>query len=193
MNFYFQHHQIFVSLQHIETVKPLQYAPVSSQTLAEKNVKIVAISGLSYRKAPTATFGITYSNHFLPMQLIYGGKTQASYPKSKFPSSLSLSANLKHFSNTVESLKLINEVIVPYVDEQRRTLDDANQAALLIIDVFRGQMTDPVTQALKDNNIILVKIPPNITHIYQPLDLPVNRSAKAFFKRKFAVVFERNS
>ena len=97
---------------------PLKYAPVSSQTLAEKNVKTVAISGLSYRKALTATFGITYSNHFLPMQLIYGGKTQASYPKFKFPSSFSLSANPKHFSNTVESLKLISEVIVPYVDEQ---------------------------------------------------------------------------
>ena len=47
-------------------------------------------------------------------------------------------------------------------------------------------MTDPVTQALKDNNLILVKIPPNMTHIYQPLDLTVNSSAKAFFKRKFA-------
>ena len=164
----------------------LKYPPVSSQTLAEKNVKTVAISGLSYRKALTETFGITYSNHFLPMQLIYGGKTQASYLKFKFPLSFSLSANPKHISNTVESLKLINEVIVPYVDEQRRKLDDANPAASMIIDVFRGQMTDPVTQALKDNNIILVKIPPKMTHIYQPLDLTVNPSAKAFFKRKFA-------
>ena len=46
-------------------------------------------------------------------------------------------------------------------------------------------MTDPVTQALKNNNIILVKIPPNMTHIYQPLDLTVNHSATAFFKRRF--------
>ena len=164
---------------------PLKYAPVSSQTLAKKNVKTVAISGLSYLQALTAIFGVTFSNQFFPMQLIYGGKTEASYPKFKFPSSFSLSANPKHFSNTAESLKLISEVIVPYVDEQRKTLGDANQAALLIIDVFRGQMTDPVVEAPKENKIILVKIPPNMTHIYQPLDLTVNRSAKAFFKRKF--------
>ena len=164
---------------------PLKYAPVSSQTLAKKNVKTVAISGLSYRQGLTATFGVTFSNQFLPMQLVYGGKTEASYPKVKFSSSFSLSANPKHFSNTAELLKLINEVIVPYVDEQRKTLGDANQAALLIIDVFRGQMTDPVLEALKENKIILVKIPPNMTHIYQPLDLTVNRSTKAFFKRKF--------
>ena len=69
---------------------PLKYASVSSQTLDKRNFKTVAISGLSYRKALTAMFGITFSNHFIPMQLIYGGKTAASYPKFDFPSSFSL-------------------------------------------------------------------------------------------------------
>ena len=50
-------------------------------------------------KGLTATFSITFSNHFLSMQLIYGGKTAASYPKFDFPFSFSLSANEKHFSN----------------------------------------------------------------------------------------------
>ena len=120
------------------------------------------------------------------MQSIYGGKTAASYRKFDFPSSFSLSTSEKHFSNTNESLKLIKEVILPYVKEQKKSLDDENQAALLIIDVFRGQMTVPVTQALKNNNIILVKIPPNITHIYKPLDLTVNRSAKLKFTKWYS-------
>lgn len=68
-----------------------------------------------------------------------------TYPKFDFPLSFSLSTNEKHFSNTKESLKLINEVILPYLKEQRKSLDDQNNAALLIIDVFRGQMMDPVT------------------------------------------------
>ena len=80
---------------------------------------------------------------------------------------------------------MINEVILPYVKEQRKSLDEENQAALLIIDVFRSQMTDPVIQALKNNIIILVKIPPNMTHIYQPLKLTVKCSAKEFFKCSF--------
>ena len=66
------------------------------------------------------------------MQMICGGKTAASYSKFDFPSSFSFSANEKHFSNTNELLKLINEVIFPYVEEQRKNLDDENQAALLI-------------------------------------------------------------
>ena len=85
---------------------PLTYAPVCSQTLAQKNAKSVPISGLSFRQSLTATFGITYSNNFLPMQLIYAFKTAQSFPKFKFPQSISLSANEKHFSNTNESLKL---------------------------------------------------------------------------------------
>ena len=54
---------------------PLKYAPVSNQTMAQKGSKHVAIKGSSYKNAITATFGITYDNQFLPIQLIYSGKT----------------------------------------------------------------------------------------------------------------------
>ena len=66
---------------------PSKLAPASRHTLAEKNSKHVSIAGSSYKQAITATFGITMSNDFLPMQLIYGGKTQKSFPKFKFPDS----------------------------------------------------------------------------------------------------------
>ena len=54
---------------------PLKYAPVASQTIAKKNSKHIHVAGFSYKQAITGTFGITYSNLFLPMQLIYGGKS----------------------------------------------------------------------------------------------------------------------
>ena len=50
-------------------------------------------------------------------------------------------------------------------------------------------MKQPVIVLLKDNNIFLVRVPPNMTHLYQLLDLTVNRSAKSFFKRKFTEWF----
>ena len=135
---------------------PLKYAPVTSQTLAEKGSEHVGIFGMTYRKSLTATFGITFSNTFLPMQLIYGGKTAQSIPRTKFPEPFSLSANVKHFSNTTESIKLIHEIILPYVERERRRLDSECQPALLIIDVFRGQMTQPVLDLLKENDILLM-------------------------------------
>ena len=69
------------------------------------------------------------------MQLIYDGKTPRSIPRVDFPSSFSLSANPKHFSNTEESIKVINEVIVPYITSKSRELGlHVNSPALLILD-----------------------------------------------------------
>ena len=53
------------------------------------------------------------------MQLIYGGKANQSLPKSEFLVRFSLSANPKHYSTTAESIKLINELIIPYIQKER--------------------------------------------------------------------------
>ena len=151
-----------------------------------ENSKHVSISGSSDKRAITATFGITLNNSFLPMQLIYGGKTAQSLPKFEFPSSFSLSVNPSHFSNTKESISLIEDVIIPYVISQRKSLGvGEDQYALLILNVFSGQMTEPVKEKLKENRILFVCVPANMTKLFQPLDLTVNLSFKAMMKRKF--------
>ena len=98
----------------------LKYAPCSRQTLAPKNSKHVAISGTSNKKAITGTLVITLDGHCLPFQLIYGEKTTRSLPKFKVPKKFSLSVNEKHFSNTQESLKILREIAIPYVNQQRQ-------------------------------------------------------------------------
>ena len=107
-------------------------------------------------------------------------------PRFEFPKSFSLSANEKHFSNTTESLKLLDEIIIPYVisDRERQQLD-INHHALLLMDVFRGQMTEPVLKKLRENNVFLVQVPANMTNLFQPLDLTVNGVGKAILKRKY--------
>ena len=165
---------------------PLKYAPVASRTLSQKGSNHVAIKGASYKQAITATFGITYTNKFLPMQLIYRGKTERSHPRFKFPDSFLVSANPKHFSNTEESLKLLDQIVIPYVESERESLNLApDHFSLLIIDVFSGQMTEPVMSKFRDNHVKLVRVPPNMTHLFQPLDLTVNGAAKSYLKRRF--------
>ena len=165
---------------------PLKYIPSARQTLAKKGVKSVSITGSTDKRSITGTFLITLEGNFLPMQLIYGGKAEKSLPRFNFPESFSLSANPKHFSNTAESIKVIEEVVIPYIEKQRQELEKPNQAALLIMDLFRGQMTEEVTSLLHDNNVLLVRVPSNMTHLFQPLDLTVNGHCKAYMKSKFA-------
>ena len=52
------------------------------------------------------------------------------------------------------------------------------------MDEFTGQMTGPVLEKLRDNKILLVRVPANMTNIFQPLDLTVNGFFKALMKKK---------
>lgn len=94
--------------------------------------------------------------------------------------------NEKHFSNTNESIKLLKEIIVPYVKKERESKGlGEDQKALVIMDVFTGQMTPDVKDVLEVNNILVTNVPANMTRFYQPLDLTVNGSAKRFLAKKF--------
>ena len=124
-------------------------------------------------------FAITLEGKCLPFQLIYGGKTSKSVPRFQFPDDFSLSVNPSHFSNTDESLKILEEIVIPYLEK----LPDIENAAfdhptLLIL-------TEPVLNEMKDHHIFTCQVPANMTHIFQPLDLTVNSAAKDFLKAKF--------
>ena len=71
-----ERHSIPLSLVMNFDQTPLKYAPVANETLSRKGSKHVTIKGDSFKQAITATFGITFSDKFLPMQLICGGKTK---------------------------------------------------------------------------------------------------------------------
>lgn len=97
---------------------PLKYSPVSNMTMAEKGSKSIVIEGAEDKRMLTGTFAITLSGKFLPIQLIYGGRTKQSILKVSFPKKLSLSVNPKNFSNTAESVKFLKDVILPFVKER---------------------------------------------------------------------------
>ena len=76
-----------------------KYIPVLNKTMAPKGSITVPIKGSAEKRMITATFTITLDGHFLPVQLIYGGKTSKSLPRINFPKLFSISAN--SFSNSL--------------------------------------------------------------------------------------------
>ena len=61
-----------------------------------------------------------------------------------------------------------------------------DQKALLIYDVFKGQETQRVIALIESNGCLRVYVPPNLTHVFQPLDLTINGNTKEFLKNKFS-------
>ena len=119
------------------------------------------------------------------------GKQIKAYLNLNFPLDFpSLSANPKHYSNTSESMKLVKEVTIPYIEKERISLKlPKTIPALLIMDVFRGQMTEDILTILKGNNIVLVRVPANMTYIFQLLDGEWNIQ-KLYAQNVFQVVQE---
>ena len=114
----------------------------------------MTMEGRSDKRCITGTFSITFSNEFLPTLLIYDGKTVKSLPRFKFPQQFSLSANPTHFSNSSESIKLFEEVIIRYLQKERKKLNlSPILKGLIIMDVFKGQMTSEVLTILNNNNV----------------------------------------
>ena len=155
--------------------------------MAAKRSKHVPIKGSTDKRMVTDTFTITLDGHFLPMHLIYASKTKKSLLRIQFPSPFSLSFNQKHYSNEEESIKVLNDIVIPNVAKEREKLGlSQDQAALLIMDVFKAQMTDPVLKVLS-NNILLQSVLVNFTYLFQTLDLQggPNGFVKRLMKKKF--------
>ena len=133
----------------------------------------VAVKGLTDKRNITLTFVVTLAGEVLPLQIIYSGKTQKSQPRGfSFPSGFIVSQNPKHWSNQQETLKLIEEIINPYLVKKRAELElPTAQKALVIWDVFKGQVTAKVLEKLQSINSEFVPVPTNMTHFFQPLDL----------------------
>ena len=64
---------------------------------------------------------------FLPIQLIYGGKTKRCHPPQSFPSDWHVTQNQKHWSNEDTMLQYIKEIIIPFVIRVHDDLERSRQ------------------------------------------------------------------
>ena len=56
---------------------------------------------------------------------------------------------MKYLSKTQESLKLLDQIMIPYVEKERNILNlDHCQLGLVIMDVFKEQIVKPVIDKL---------------------------------------------
>lgn len=168
---------------------PSKYVPTSNITMAQTNAKHVAIKGGADKRSITVTVTQSLSGEMLPFQIIYTGKTKRCLPKNaqKIKHNFLFGFNPSHWSNEEETLRLINSVQAPHIEEVKEKLglpDDAK--SLLIWDAFKGQNTDKVKGRLEELNILSVMVPKNLTHLLQPLDITTNGKIKKLERKAFS-------
>ena len=169
---------------------PSKFVATDNVTMAAKGEKHVSRTGATDKRAITVTLCESLDGNILPFQLIYTGKTPRSLPNIEFPPGFCLAYNEKHWSNETETLRLIEDVLMPYITQikEQKSLPQS-QKTLLLWDAFKAQSTQKVKDTLSSYNIESVMVPKNMTHLLQPLDLTTNASFKKFEKRAFSEYF----
>ena len=79
----------------------------------------------------------------------------------------------------------LHKAIFPYIKRRKEELKlEDNHKALVLFDVFKGQKTQAVIDLIDEYNCLSVFAPPDLTHIFQPLDFAINAKAKRFLNEK---------
>lgn len=118
--------------------------------------------GKGKKKQITGTFTVTMSRLFLPMQLIYEGKSPRSLLQGiMFPENFDLTFTPNHWSNEDKVIEHLEKVAFPFFLEKRKELPlPDEQKAIQVFDVFKGQKTKRVQSLIADNNCIIVSFKP---------------------------------
>jgi hypothetical protein len=162
----------------------IKLVPSSVWTMERQGEKRIEMVGVNDKRQITAVFCGTMLGEFLPIQLIYQGKTHRCHPKFTFPPDWHITHSPNHWSNECTMLDYITHIIVPYLQKTREYVGE-DKTALVIIDNFKGQVTESVIQLLDDHNVHVCTLPPNTTDLLQPMDISVNKPAKDYLRAHF--------
>ena len=165
---------------------PLSYVSPGKYTFNPKGAKTVPIKGVHDKRQITATFSISMTGSFLPIQLIYEGKTRRCLPNYDFLKGFNVMYSTNHWSNTEKSVELFQKVIFPYLKNVKLSKKyPKEQMSLIIVDTFKGQDNDIVLDLCKKHFYQVVIVPHNLTNKFQPLDITDNKPAKSFTSNKY--------
>ena len=160
---------------------PLSYVCPGKYTFNPKGAKTVPIKGIDNKRQISATFVISMTGEFLPIQLTYEGKTKRCLPNFDSPASFNVTFSNNHWPNTEKSKELFEDIIFPYFEKVKVNLKyPKQQLSLIIMNTLKGQDNEAVLELCRKNNCKVIIVPHNLTNKSHPLDITVNKPAKSF-------------
>ena len=163
----------------------VKLVPAGDWTMAPHGSRRVEVIGLGDKRQITATFAASLDGTFLPMQILYQGKTDRSHPKYAFPDGFDIYHTPNHWANEETCLRFFQKIIFPYINKVRKEIGAPSQKAVVLMDNFSGQTTTALLEKVEEEGIVVITIPAGTTDRLQPLDVSTNKAAKDFLREKF--------
>ena len=143
----------------------IKLVPTGEWTMHRAKDRVIAIASSGDKRQITAVLGVTLTGEYLPPQLIYQGKTLRCHPKVSFPQEWDIWHSDNHWSTEDTMTRYIEEIVVPYLLQNREALKLAKtHPAVAIFYCFKGQTTPGILTLLERHNIIPIHILANCTN-----------------------------
>lgn len=157
---------------------PIFFYMPSAQTIHQKGDRQVSLRTTGNEKARiTVMLACTADGRKLPPFIILNRKTM---PKNEvFPQNVHIRCQEKGW--------MTEELVLDWVKSVwcRRPGALLARRSMLVLDAFRGHLTEGVKKKLMDNRTELVVIPGGMTSQLQPLDVCLNKPFKAHVRRLY--------
>lgn len=157
---------------------PVWFDAPENCTVDVKGAKSVSVRTTgAERQRCTVMLCVTADGRKLPPYVVFKRKTM---PKEKFPQGIVVRVQEKGWMS--------DELVVDWLKTvwQNRPGALLHRKALLVLDSFRGHLTNRVKSRLADYGTDLAVIPGGLTSVLQPLDVCVNRPFKVEFRRCYS-------
>ena len=99
----------------------LSHVNTGKYTFSFKGAKNIPIKDMDNKRQITVTFAISCTGEFLPIQLIYAGKSEQSLPKCGFPPSFSVTFPQNRWSSIEKSIEFFKEIIFPCLGDTKQS------------------------------------------------------------------------
>lgn len=163
----------------------IHLVPSSSWTYEKKGSENVAVIGTEDKRQITACIASSMDGNFLPLQLVFQGKTPRCLPPDT-PASLASLAHLtfsdNHWSSQKTMQEYVEKIIIPYAN---RCVDlhqlHADAKIILVLDVWAVHKSEEFRLFLRNQHprIHLVFVPANCTSKLQVADVALQRPFKS--------------
>lgn len=158
---------------------PVYFEMPECSTITEKGAKSVSIlTGGNEKQRCTVMLSVTADGNKLPPFIIFKRKTLQK--KIIFPSNVIVRAQPKGWMDNGLVEEWLQEVWL------KRPGVLLNKRSMLVLDSYRGHLTNNIKDKLKDNKSDLAVIPGGLTSILQPLDVCINKPFKQKLKQRYS-------
>ena len=120
---------------------------------------------------------------FLPVQLVYTGKTWRCFLDMIFQPSFLLASPKINRQKQKDPSSFLKKLSFPVSRKRKRK--KVEQHSLVIMDTLKGQNNVILKKICSENRCEIVIASQNLTNKFQPLDLIVNKAAKAFIQNQY--------